>query len=70
LTTTATLTTYLRNWAFVASIIAVRFKGDQCPFLFEALTQVDNNALFFQQHFKVAYDLLPTLALVGLLSFE
>jgi hypothetical protein len=60
-TPTIASTTYLKNWAFVISIIATRFKGNQCPFLLEALTRVDNNAFFFQQHLKVACDLLPSL---------
>jgi hypothetical protein len=37
-TTTITLVAYLRNSAFVASIIATRFMVDQHPFLLEALT--------------------------------
>jgi hypothetical protein len=49
-TSTITPTTYLRNWALVALIIAVRFMVDQCPFLFEALMQVNNNTFPFQQH--------------------
>jgi hypothetical protein len=36
-TTTIVPTTYLRNWAFVISIITVRFMIDQCFFFFEAL---------------------------------
>jgi hypothetical protein len=31
------LVAYLGNWAFVTSIIVVRFMVDQHPFLFEAL---------------------------------
>jgi hypothetical protein len=31
---------------------------DQCPFLLEALTQVNNTTFVFQQHFKVTCDLL------------
>jgi hypothetical protein len=46
-TTTITPTTYLKNWAFVASIIAHRFMVDQYPFLLEALTRVDNNTFPF-----------------------
>ncbi len=36
---TATIipTTYLGNWALIASIIATRFMIDQCPFLLQAL---------------------------------
>ncbi len=41
--------------------IAIRFMVDQRPFLFEALARVDNNTFHFQQHFKVACDLLPPL---------
>jgi hypothetical protein len=59
LTTTIASTTYLKNWALIASIIVVRFMVDQCPFLLEALTQVDNNTFPFQQHFKVTCDFLP-----------
>jgi hypothetical protein len=35
---TITSSTYLRSWALVASIVAIRFMVDQHPFLFEALT--------------------------------
>jgi hypothetical protein len=35
---------------------------DQHPFLFEASTQIDNNKFIFQQHLKVACDLLLPLA--------
>jgi hypothetical protein len=63
-------TFYLRSWALVVSIIAVRFMVDQHPFLFEALTQVDNNTFLFQQHLKVAYDLLPPLICACILLFE
>ncbi len=31
-------TTYLRNWAFIISIIVAKFMVDQRPFLLEALT--------------------------------
>jgi hypothetical protein len=61
---------YLRSWAFVASIIAARFMVDQCPFLLEALTQVDNNSFPFQQHLKVACDLLLPLIHTCFRSFE
>jgi len=37
---------------------------DPCPFLFEALMQVNNNTFPFQQHLKVACDLLSPLAWV------
>jgi len=69
-TTTIALIIYSRNWAFVASIIVDRFKGDQCPFLLEALTRVDNNLFFFQQHVKAACDLLPPPAWACLPPFE
>jgi len=69
-TTTITPTTYLGSLALVASIIIVRFMVDQHPFLLEALAQVDNNIFPFQQHFKVACDLLLPLAHTCLLPFE
>jgi hypothetical protein len=47
LITTIALTTYLRSWAFVASIIVIKFMVSQHPFLLEALTQMDNNIFFF-----------------------
>jgi len=56
---TITPTTYLKGWAFVISIIVVRFMVDQHPFLLEALIQIDNNTFLFQQHFKATCDLLP-----------
>jgi hypothetical protein len=37
---------YLRNWAFVVSIIAIRFMVDERLFLLEVLTQVNNNTFF------------------------
>jgi hypothetical protein len=37
LMTTIVPTTYLGNWAFITSIIVVRFIVDQCPFLLKAL---------------------------------
>jgi hypothetical protein len=37
LITTIALTIYLRSWAFVASIIIVKFMVDQRPFFFETL---------------------------------
>ncbi len=62
LTTTIAPTTYLRNWAFVLPIITFKFIVSQCPFLFEALTQADNNTFPFQQHLKVVCDfLLPPI---------
>ncbi len=57
--TTIALTTYLRNWPFVTSIIAINVMVDQHPFLLEALTWVNNNTFLFQQHFKATCDLLP-----------
>jgi hypothetical protein len=41
-TTTITLITYLGKWALVVSIIAIKFMIDQHPFLFGALTWVNN----------------------------
>jgi hypothetical protein len=43
---------------------------DQHPFFLEALTLVDNNTFPFQQHLKVACDLLPFLAHVCFPPFE
>jgi hypothetical protein len=43
LTTTIAPTTSLRSWILIVAIIVVRFMVDQCPFLFETLTQVNNN---------------------------
>jgi hypothetical protein len=40
---TITPTTYLGSWAFVIPMIVTRFMVDQCPFLFEALTKINNN---------------------------
>jgi hypothetical protein len=40
LTSTIDPTTYLNNWAFVVSIITVRFMVDQRHFFFEALAQL------------------------------
>jgi hypothetical protein len=42
-TTTIIVITYLGNWDLGASIIIVMFMADQHPFLFEVLTQVNNN---------------------------
>jgi hypothetical protein len=47
-TATITSTTYLGSWAFIASIIVVRFMVNQRPFLLEALTQINNNTFPFQ----------------------
>jgi hypothetical protein len=56
---TIALTTYLESWAFVTSIIIVRFMVDQHPFLLETLAQDNNNTFFSQQHLKATCDLLP-----------
>ncbi len=69
LTSTITHVAHLGNWAFVTSIIVVRFMINQCPFLLEALTWV-NNTFPFQQNLKVACYLLPPLARVCLPPFE
>jgi hypothetical protein len=45
---TIALTTYLRSWAFVTLIIAIRFMVDQHPFLLKTLAQIDNNTFPFQ----------------------
>jgi hypothetical protein len=70
LTTTIALTAYLRSWDLVVSIITIRFVVNQPPFLFKALTWVNNNTFLFQQHLKVACDLLSPLASACLLPFE
>jgi hypothetical protein len=67
---TITSIVYLRSWALVASIIVIRFMVDQCPFLLEALTQINNNTFPFQQHFKAPCDLLPPPACACFASFE
>jgi hypothetical protein len=69
-TSTITLIVYLGSWALVASIIIVRFIVDQHPFLFKALAQIGNNTFPFQQHFKVAFDLLPPPTHACFLPFE
>ncbi len=69
-TFTIARTSYLRNWALVASVIVVRFMVYQRPFFFEALARIDNNTFLFQQHLKVACDLLPPLAHACLPPFE
>ncbi len=56
--TTIAPTAYFGNWAFIASFIAVMFMVDQCPFLLEALAQVNNNTFLLQQHLKTTCDLL------------
>jgi hypothetical protein len=58
LTSTITLAAYLRSWAFVALVIAIRFMVDQCLFILEALAQVNNNTFFFQQHFMWSFTTL------------
>jgi len=63
-------TTYLGSRALVASIIAIRFMVDQCPFLFETLAQMNNNTFPFQQHLKAACDFLSPPSRTYLLSFE
>jgi len=70
LTSTIAPIAYLESWAIVISIITARFMVDQCPFLFEALIQVNNNTFPFQQHLKAACDLLPLVAYACLLPFE
>jgi len=45
---TITATASLGNWAFVTSIVTIRFMVDQHPFYLETLTQVDNNTFPFQ----------------------
>jgi hypothetical protein len=37
ISTPAITPAYLKSWALVTSIIAIRFMVDQCPFLLEAL---------------------------------
>ncbi len=69
LTFTIALTTYSGSWALVTSIIVVRFMVDQHPFLFEALTWV-NNTFPFQQHLKATCDLLPPPICVCIPPFE
>jgi hypothetical protein len=70
LTSIITPTTYLRNWAFVISIIFARFMVDQCPFLLEALVGVDNNTFPFQQHLNNTCDLLTPPTRACLFPFE
>jgi hypothetical protein len=69
LTITIIPTVYLRIYAIVASII-VRFMVDKNPFFFEALARVNNNTFHFQQHFKVACDLLTPPTHACFLPFE
>jgi hypothetical protein len=63
-------TTYLRYWAFIASIITTKLMVYQHPFLLEALARVDNNTFPFQRHFKVACDLLPPATRTCFLLFS
>ncbi len=65
-----TPTSYLGSWVLVALVITTRFMVDQCPFLLEALTQINNNTFLFQQHLKVTCDLLPPPTHACLPSFE
>jgi len=69
-TFTIARTSYLRSWALVTSVIVVKFMVYQRPFLFEALARIDTNTFLFQQHLKVACDLLPPPARACLLPFE
>jgi hypothetical protein len=43
---------------------------DHCPFLFEPLAWINNNTFPFQQHFKVARNLLPPPTYMCLPPFE
>ncbi len=47
LTSTIAPIAYLKSWALVVLVIVVRFMVDQCLFLLEALTRVDNNTFPF-----------------------
>jgi len=69
-TTTITPIAYLEGWVLITLIIVTRFMVDHCPFLLEALARVDNNTFSFQQHFKVACDLLPPPIRMCFLLFE
>jgi hypothetical protein len=69
-TSTIAPTTYLKSWALVVSIIVARFMVNQCPFLVEALVQVNNNTFPFQQHLNATCNLLPSPALACLHLFE
>jgi hypothetical protein len=68
-TSTITPTTYLRNWAFVALIIATRFMVDQHPFLLEAFHESIINFLS-SNTLKTTCDLLPPLARACFRPFE
>ncbi len=69
-TTTIALTTYLRSWALVVSIIIVRLMVDQHFFLLKTLTWIDNNTFPFQQHLKATCDFLSPLTHVSFLLFQ
>ncbi len=47
LTSTIAPINYLGSWAFIVSIIAIKFMVNQNPFILEALAQVNNNTFFF-----------------------
>ncbi len=47
LTSTITPVVYLGSWALVVLVKVTRFMVDQHPFLFEALTWIDNNTFPF-----------------------
>ncbi len=70
LTSTIAPTTYLGSWALIVPVITTRFMVDQCPFLLEISTRVNNNTFPFQQHFKATCDLLLPPACACLLPFE
>jgi len=67
---TITLTTYLKSWALVISIIIIKFMVDQCFIFLKILTRVDNNTFPFQQHFKATCNLLLSLIHACFLPFE
>jgi hypothetical protein len=69
-TTTITPIAYLEGWVLITLIIVTWFMVDHYPFLLEALVRVDNNTFSFQQHFKVACDLLPPPICICFLLFE
>jgi hypothetical protein len=55
---------------FITHNPIAKFIVNQCPFLLEALTQVDNNTFPFQQHLKVACNFLPPPTHMCFLLFE
>jgi len=69
-TSTIAPTSYLGSWALVVSVIVIRFTVYQHPFLLKAITRVNNNTFPFQQHLRVARDLLPPLTCVCVPPFE